>query len=123
MAPSADVESFPKQPVSYYSKGLREKYRLDGLISPPPRIDPGTQFADIEYNVNEEKYFARVAANLAKGGLPTEVPAGWPKAINGPLAWKGTDFADESEYVLHLGEDDKKEVTKALAHFTGEIPL
>jgi hypothetical protein len=116
MATSTEIQP-QAPPVSYYSRGLREKYRVDALKAP---VDKAPEiYADIDYDTNEAKYHARSERRLAAGGLETEVPVGWPKTLNGPLVWKGSDFLDENEYIVRLTENEKAEVLEALNYFKG----
>lgn len=115
MAPAVEVLT-PSDPTSsYYSSGLREKYRLDQHKVPAPE-KPG-QYSDLKYAPDEAKYLARSAARVAAGGLEKEVPAGWPKVLKGPMAWTTTDFPDESKFVHQLTEAEKAEIVKALEYF------
>ena len=102
----------------YYSRGLREQYRLGALI-PIGDEKASLPAANVQYEVDETKYRALVDKRLRAGGLEKEVPAGWPKAVHGPLVWKGADFDHESEYVLRLSNDDKNEIQQALGYFNG----
>jgi len=106
-------------PAPYYSSGLREKYRIDELKLQVDRTPGHENYADIDYEANEDKFHARSALRLAAGGLETEVPTGWPKHLKHPLVWSGTDFIDENEYVIILTEQEKKEVVAALNYFKG----
>jgi len=45
------------------------------------------------------------------------LPAGWPAAIHKPMAWVGSDFASENEYVSALSPSDIAELEEALVHF------
>lgn len=107
----------PDPRVPYYSHGLRARFQVDGVRAEQAKRDTSTKPADISYSINTEKYLARSAARLAAGGLPTEVPAGWPKELQGPLVWGSDSFPDENEYVYTLTNDDKKELLQALAFF------
>jgi hypothetical protein len=109
----------PRVPEPYYSRSLRAQYRLDAL-NPAP-VDPGSvAYAKVQYEVDERKYRARAEARLRAGGLQTEVPAGWPKVLKGPLVWSGSDFDDgNDEYVYTLTEADKAEIAAALKFFKG----
>ena len=109
-------------PIEYYSRGLREKLRLDALKLNPPAIGPDQVYADIEYKINENKYDARTQARIRAGGLETSLPIGWPKALDGPLIWIGADLEDEGQYVLRLGDAEKAELVTALRHYKGSEP-
>lgn len=114
----ADV-MMPDAQIDYYSQGLRERFRIDALKLQPPAIDKDEKYADIDYQIDEAKYMARSKAIVRAGGLETKVPAGFPKTLEGPLVWKGTDFQDEDEYVIRLEESDKAELQQALDYFKG----
>ena len=106
-------------PIDYYSRGLRERFRLDALKLQPPVGEKGQVYADIGYEIDENKYHARSQARLRAGGLQITVPIGWPEALEGPLVWTGIDFEDESRYILRLEDDDKAELNEALKCFKG----
>ncbi|KAF8846804.1 Clavaminate synthase-like protein [Acephala macrosclerotiorum] len=126
MAPSLDVlfpstgraftepDSNPSEP--YYSYGLRERFRIDGLKPLPTDPQPEAN-ADIGYDVDEAKYLARGTARIKAGGLQQSVPEGWPQSVSGPLVWTNGDFKDEAEYVYLLTKDDKAEIVEALKYF------
>lgn len=113
-----EPESTPSEP--YYSYGLRERFRIDGLKPAPTEPLPEAN-ADIGYDVDEAKYLARGAARIKAGGLEKSVPEGWPQSVSGPLVWKEGDFKDETQYVYMLTEDDKAEIVKALEYFKGKL--
>jgi hypothetical protein len=103
----------------YYSLGLRERFEIDGL-KVSVGDDAPVEYADIEYDVDEEKFRARGAARLAKGGLPTDVPPFWPKHVDGPLCWNPEDIK-EDDYVIYLTPEDKSEIAEALKYFKGKL--
>lgn len=119
MAPSLEVMP-PTAPIEYYSRGLRERFRLDALKLKPPIVENDQAYADIDYLIDEAKYRARSEAIVRAGGLATDVPVGWPKVLHGPLVWSGADFKDEREYVLRLGDAEKAELAEALRYFKGK---
>ncbi|KAG9257812.1 uncharacterized protein F5Z01DRAFT_302356 [Emericellopsis atlantica] len=45
------------------------------------------------------------------------LPAGFPRAVDSPLAWEGAQFANEEEYVLRMNEADVEEANNALRCF------
>ncbi|KAJ2995553.1 hypothetical protein NUW58_g1242 [Xylaria curta] len=49
--------------------------------------------------------------------LPTSVPDGWPRHLDHPLAWRGSDFVTEHQYIYGFTNDEKIEIHNALAHF------
>ncbi|KAG5642246.1 hypothetical protein DXG03_003349 [Asterophora parasitica] len=81
---------------------------------------------DIEYHPDAAKYKARTARRLAEDpSLPsTPLPEGFPKKLESPLVWQGSDFKDEKEWVYVLAPAHLKEIDDALKHFRGlEKPL
>ncbi|KAG5646882.1 hypothetical protein DXG03_001958 [Asterophora parasitica] len=81
---------------------------------------------DIQYAPDEDKYKARTARRLAEDpSLPsTPLPEGFPKKLESPLVWEGSDFKDEEEWVYNLTPEHLKEIDDALKHFRGlEKPL
>jgi hypothetical protein len=42
-----------------------------------------------------------------------------PTALAGPMAWHGSQFVDESTYVVHLTEFEVAEIDKAVSSFEG----
>lgn len=126
MAPSAvsfpPVAQLTAAPEAYYSSGLRARFLLDADRS-AVKTDGQATYAKIGYEVDEIAYRNRVQASLAAGNLPTEVPAGWPTQMSGPLVWDRGDFQDEAEYVYYLTDQDKLEVSNALETFKGLYPI
>lgn len=131
MAPSLDVLSSGDSLVSdpnlsfhgrddYYSQGLRNRFKIDGLRVAESFSAPQERSADIGYEVDEVKYRRRSEARLRAGGLSTTVPTGWPAEVSGPLVWSGDDFSDETEYVYELSDADKEEIVGALNYFKGK---
>ena len=100
----------------YYSKGLRQRFRLDADRF-APKDNKRIAFADIGYHVDSGKYRARSEAILNSGGLECDVPAGWPGILEGPMIWKGTDWEYEDDYVLTLTEGNKEELLQAMQYF------
>ena len=72
----------------YYSQGLRERYRLDGLKPIKDNI-ASQSIANIHLEFDESKYKALAHARLCAGGLEADFPAGWPNALHDPLVWTG----------------------------------
>ncbi len=106
----------------YYSPGLRDRFRVDGLSLPVAKLPTPVAYADISYEVDEDKYLARAAARVRAGGLEASVPAGWPKAVTGPLVWDKDSFQHESQYIYYLTGADKAEIKTALEHFKSQLP-
>lgn len=125
MALSLEATTAGSATVAYYSRGLRERFRLDLALEPSNSgnaiaNNPQT-YAEIDYQIHEAKYRARSEAIVRAGSLETNLPGGWPNTLQGPLVWTNTDFGDnESEYVLQLDDKDNLELLEALLHFKGE---
>ena len=64
---------------------------------------------------------ARAAAGCVSrvADAPAGIPEGWPQALPELMAWSGSQFTDESEYIHTLSESDVKEVESALLSFKG----
>ncbi|KAI1455336.1 Clavaminate synthase-like protein [Annulohypoxylon moriforme] len=124
MAPTADVmfptdiRSFrnPDLVEEYYSPGLRTRFQIDGLKLAESQ-KPQKHYADIRYEIDEDKYRARETARQQLGGLETKVPEDWPTKLEGPLVWDQSSFKDESEYIYYLTDEDKDEINRGLAYF------
>lgn len=52
----------------------------------------------------------------------SRLPAGFPPALDSPLAWSGYHFAGQANYVLKLDEPAVAEVENALEQFKGGAP-
>ncbi|KAF4975294.1 hypothetical protein FZEAL_7892 [Fusarium zealandicum] len=72
------------------------------IIGPAPAVVPTLAYSGCA---------ARVA------DAPAGVPEGWPRYLNEPMAWTGSQFADESGYVHTLSESDLQEAENALRDF------
>ncbi|KAF7553287.1 hypothetical protein G7046_g7148 [Stylonectria norvegica] len=46
-----------------------------------------------------------------------DLPSGFPRVLNSPLAWYGAQFVDQTEYIHTLDESDLQEAENALQHF------
>lgn len=51
------------------------------------------------------------------------LPAGFPDAVDSPMAWVGAHFENQSQYVHLLKPEDVMEVEQALESFKGEFPI
>lgn len=95
------------------------------ISTPEPEKKPlGAQKQpDIEYPPNEAKWKARTARRLAEDpSLPsTPLPEGFPKKLESPLVWQGSDWKDEKEWVYELSTVQLKEIDDALKHFRGTL--
>ncbi|RDB25525.1 hypothetical protein Hypma_006210 [Hypsizygus marmoreus] len=95
-----------------------------------PKVEPTLEKAknvvvpkqpDIEYHPHEDQWKARTAKRLAEDpSLPnTPLPEGFPKSLDSPLVWQGSDWKEEKEWVYELNADQLKEIDDALKHFRG----
>lgn len=62
------------------------------------------------------------SVSLSKSNLDTPIydddtVRGWPAHLASALAWSGSDFASEDQFVYELSNQDKAEIEDALAHF------
>ncbi|KAK3317075.1 hypothetical protein B0H66DRAFT_535309 [Apodospora peruviana] len=114
---SSNTDTPSEAPEPYYSQGLRARFQIDGIRAEQAKLETSGKFADIGYEVEEDKYLARVEARVKAGGLPTAVPATWPTELKGPLVWTSDSFPDETQYVYNLTAEDKVELLDALEFF------
>jgi hypothetical protein len=121
MAPSVDTISPSDFSQDYYSSGLRAKFSVEVARLTANITQPSRSAAEIAYEPNLSSYLSRSSTRAGLAGLEKEVPKGWPQVLTGPLAWAGSDFKDESEWVCTLSDDDKEEVNRALEHFKSKI--
>ncbi|KAI4272177.1 MAG: hypothetical protein L6R38_006689 [Xanthoria sp. 2 TBL-2021] len=106
----------PRDPEPYYSKGIQERFS----VNPIAALQKSPEFATIAFHPCLDEHLARSARRIINGGLENEVPAGWPMKLDGPMAWTGGDFPDESRFIYYLSSDDRDEVRKALMHFKAQ---
>ncbi|KZP03183.1 Clavaminate synthase-like protein [Athelia psychrophila] len=90
-------------------------------LSAPGVKETTPQQPDIEYHPDRVKWEARTAQRLAADpSLPsTPLPAGFPKKLESPLVWEGSDWTDEKKWVYALTPSDLDEIAGALKHFRG----
>jgi hypothetical protein len=50
-------------------------------------------------------------------GESTNLPRGFPLSVQSPLAWTGQQFDNRSDFIYHLDEEDRQEITGALDAF------
>jgi len=98
-----------------HSMGLRERYKLDKTKNRFYCEIPNGP--EIGYNPDFSKYQERKLARIRAGNLDKEVPTGWPKHLDSPLAWTGGDFEAEEQYVHYLSREEKSDIDKALENF------
>jgi len=117
MVPPVQVQQGHSPSNSYYAQGLRARFHLDEIKT--PLIKDDKTYADIGYMPDFAKYQSRSEARICAGGLESELPEGFPKAMTGPMVWSGADLSDKT--CLHvLSEIEKNEIDQALEFFSGE---
>ena len=146
MTSLVDVEQHDG-PVSYAirePRGLYQKFLEQEQLASPLRtsqrevrdIEPNSKDScgadnelldcvlgpDIEWLPSYGTYLARVE-RLAAMNVPRsrELPEGYPKEILGPRCWTGSEFVDESKYVITLSQSEIREVEEALRYFSGKL--
>ena len=77
---------------------------------------------DIDYNVDKDKYLARVARNDAENPDRANValPDGFPKQVDGAIIWEGKDWTSEDQWVYKLSVIELEEIDNALDYFKSE---
>jgi len=110
--------SVPRQDTLFGNAILpRATYKL---TLPPDEGDDKVLRPNIEWLPNVQTYLERVQRlKSAKLERPTSVPAGWPEQLSTKRVWSGSDFANSEEFIMHLNEDDVKEIEDALEFFKG----
>ena len=79
----------------------------------------GPSQPDIAYQPDAEKYTSRTKRRLKSEKLSKELPKGFPRDLQSPLAWKGSDFHSE-EWMTTFTVEDIKEIKQAVEHFKGD---
>lgn len=80
-----------------------------------------TMNAPVVISTNFGPNVQNVAVPAPLAGIP-DLPAEFPVNIDSPLAWTGTQYADQAGYITVLSKDDVQEAEKALLHFKGVLP-
>ena len=102
----------------YYSPKIQKDYRP--LMIHQSMIRENKTAAKIEFQPNRDEFLARQDGRLRGEILEKDLPPNWPSRVSGRLAWKGSDFLDDSAFVYHLSDDERNEVREALKYFKGE---
>ncbi|KAF9463721.1 hypothetical protein BDZ94DRAFT_1235994 [Collybia nuda] len=87
---------------------------------------PTHQQPDIEYHPDEIKWRARTARRLAENpGLEkVPLPEGFPKQVEGPIVWEGSDWVNEDQWVYNLSSSELEEIEGGLKHFKNlNVPM
>jgi hypothetical protein len=118
--------------------GLRKKYleKENESIPVPKRalLIPSTMDStvnstvlpgpDIQWNPSFAAYQDRIQRLASLNtNKPTSLPEGFPQAVTDPWAWTGSDFEDESKYVLLLDKSEIEEIEHALAFFKSKTSV
>lgn len=84
-----------------------------------------TQQPDIEYHPDEAKWRARTAQRFAENPNLAKVPLpeGFPKQVEGPIVWEGSDWVHEDQWVYNLSSTELEEIHNALHHFKSSLSL
>ena len=99
----------------YFSPEIRKQFEQEILRS---RITPQIELeSSISYFPNETEYLKRLQWRLQSDSLETEVPPGWPRAVEGTLAWQDDRLNDDDEFVHHLTPAELSDVDNALENF------
>ncbi|KAI1860603.1 uncharacterized protein JN550_011451 [Neoarthrinium moseri] len=85
------------------------------FVTPAAPAPPGQP--DISYAPDFEKWQARAAHRTTAGGLPTNVPKGFPEQLTGDLVWEGNNLAAKYNWTYVLNDKQLEEVDLALKHF------
>ncbi|KII91313.1 hypothetical protein PLICRDRAFT_38052 [Plicaturopsis crispa FD-325 SS-3] len=110
----APVATTPAPTVEDVTDTLKRNLKIVPATGPPAGQP------DIQYHPDEENWKARTARRLAENpDLPnTPLPEGYPKKLESPLVWEGSDFKEgEKEWVTEFNEAQLKEIDDALKHF------
>ncbi|KAF7967898.1 hypothetical protein HWV62_32812 [Athelia sp. TMB] len=105
--------------VAQITDTLKQHLNLSTVGDKAPDTETKPQQPDIEYHPDRTKWEARTARRLAADpSLPrAPLPAGFPKKLESPLVWEGSDWTDEKEWVYALTAPDLEEIASALKHF------
>lgn len=101
----------------YYSKMIKSMFNLNDADL-PPKFQTMSE-SNISYHPNLMEDTQRNRPRRQLGIQETDLPAGWPRELAGPLAWKPDEFSDEGEFIYHLTPNDIAEITEALHFFNG----
>ena len=77
---------------------------------------------DISYHPDFEKYQLRSERLKAVRAPNSDLPAGFPEQLTGPLVWEEKDFLDKREWTFSLNESHLEEIQNALQHFKYRFP-
>lgn len=97
----------------YYPPSIRKLHGLDnGPQHRSRRVTSGSS-SDITWVPGLERHSQRRKRVVASTALETEVPAGWPTAVHGPLVWSGTRL-HANRFILQLTRKHMDEIEHAL---------
>ncbi|KAF9463720.1 hypothetical protein BDZ94DRAFT_1321661 [Collybia nuda] len=77
------------------------------------------QQPDIGYHPDADKWCARTAHRLTENPDLAKIPLpeGFPKQVEGPIVWEGSDWVNEDQWVYNLSPTELGEIDNALNHF------
>ena len=107
--------------VEYYPPTIQAKYGIEPFDDGDELFSLEDPSADIGWAPDLEKFQKRTAERLKDMGQSkwiSQLPNGWPRALDHPLAWKGTELQPD-DYVHELGVNDVGEIEAALSGFKG----
>ncbi|KAJ2981457.1 hypothetical protein NUW58_g6684 [Xylaria curta] len=108
------VESFNPR-VDYYPPSLRAKYAIQATESPEAQLPT----AEIGWVPDMAAFQRRTAKRMSVlGPDAATLPKGWPKAMEHPLVWTGSDLCKE-DYIFNLDIADISEIKEALSRLKG----
>ncbi|KAJ6436060.1 Glycoside hydrolase family 43 protein [Purpureocillium lavendulum] len=115
------------------SKQHLQRPSFTGMLSPGRTSSHAPLFAaaEVEQRVNDSSMETsstclgaepQVHPEAPKSFAPTLndaplLPTGFPDVLDSSTAWKATDFAEHSQFILRLKDVDIREAEKALEHF------
>jgi len=82
-----------------------------------------TKQPDIQWHPNREAYAERTKRRLLTEKLPTTVPEGWPKRVEGPEVWEGKDLIikngepGNANLIVQLSAENISDLEKATSNF------
>lgn len=137
---SMDIEKINEHAEHEYHEpqGLYQTFLEHGKSPPQPRVsrrevrdigsgscedctddkDLSQAGPDIEWLPSYVAYLARIKRLAASNEHRSrDLPEGYPREILGPRCWTGSEFVDESKYILTLTHAEIQEVEEALEYF------
>jgi hypothetical protein len=101
----------------YFSPEIRKQFDQEILrswITPQIGLE-----SNISYFPNEAEYLKRLQWRLQNESLETDLPSGWPRAVEGNSVGHDCWLNDGDEFVHYLTPAEIREVDNALENFRG----